>query len=50
MGVTWKVVDGRGTDKVPLAAKDCQDPDLKEGNMDIAGCVSGRTSDLQAIS
>ena len=42
--------DGAKTVKARMAAKDYQDPDLKEGNLDIAGCVSGQPSHSMVIS
>ena len=48
--LTWKVADGKKAAKARLVVKGYQDPDLKAGNMDIAGCVSRRSSYLQVIS
>ena len=38
---TWKEGDGKKTTAVRPVAKGYQDPDLRDGNADIAGCVSG---------
>ena len=48
--LTWKEVDGLKTAKAQSAARGYQDPDLRMGNVDIAGCVSGRSSHLELIS
>ena len=48
--LTWKEVDGVKTAKARLVAKGFQDPDLREESVDIAGCVSRRSSHLLLIS
>ena len=48
--LTWKEVDGQKTAKARLAVKGYQEPDLRMGNVDIACCVSRRSSHLQLIS
>ena len=48
--LTWKGVDGMKTAKAGFVAQGYQDPDLREGNMDIAGCASRMSSQLQLIS
>ena len=48
--LTWKEVDGVKTVKARLVAKGYQDPDLRDGNVDIAGRVSRRSSHSQLIS
>ena len=48
--LAWKEVDGEKTAKARLAASGYQDPDLRMGNVDVAGCVSRRSSQLQATS
>ena len=48
--LTWKVADGKKAAKARLMVKGYQGPDLKADNMDVAGCVSRRTSHLQVIS
>ena len=48
--LTWKEVDGVKTVKARLVAKGYQDPDLCEGDVDIAGRVGRRSSHLQLIS
>ena len=48
--LAWKEVDGVKTAKARLAAKGFQGPDLRMGNVDIAGCVSCRSSHLQVVS
>ena len=40
--LTWREVDGEKTVNARLVAKGYQDPDLRMGNLDIAGCVSRR--------
>ena len=47
--LTWKEVDGVKTVKARLVAKGFQGPDLRLGSVDIAGCVSRRSSHLQVI-
>ena len=46
---TWKAVDGEKSVKVRLVAMGYQGPDLKEGNINIAGCISRPSSHLEAI-
>ena len=48
--LTWKEVYDEKTARARLAAKGCQDPDPRTGNVDIAGCVSRRPSHVQLIS
>ena len=48
--LTRKEVDGEKTAKARLVAKGYQDPDLRKGNVVIAGCVSRRSPHLQLIS
>ena len=48
--LTWKEVDGLKTVEARLVARGCEDPDLRNGNVDIARCVSRRLSRLQLIS
>ena len=48
--LTWKEVDGEKTVKAQVAATGYQDSDLPMGSVDIAGCVSRRSSHLQVIS
>ena len=48
--LTWKEFEGEKTIKVRLVARGYQDPDLRMGNVDIAVCVSRRSSHLQVIS
>ena len=38
--LTWKGVDSAKTAKARLVAEGYQDPDLRNGNADYAGCVS----------
>ena len=45
-----KEVDGAKTAKARLVAEGYQEPDLREGNVDGAGCVSHRSSHLQLVS
>ena len=47
---TWKEVGGENTVKARLVAKGYQAPDPRYGHVDIAGCVSRRSSRLQLIS
>ena len=47
---TWKEVDGKKTVQARMLAKEHQDPDLRDGNVEIAGCVSRRPLHLQSIS
>ena len=44
------MADGQKSVKARLAAKGYQDPDLQAGPVDTSGCVSLRSSHLQAIS
>ena len=46
----WKVVGGKNTAKARPVAEGYKDPDMKEGNVSCAGCVSRRSSHLQALS
>ena len=39
--LTWEEVEGKHTAEARLVAKGYQDPDLKDGNVDIAGCEAG---------
>ena len=48
--LTWRAVDGKETAKARPVSKGCQDPDLMEGNSDLAGHVSRRFSHSRAIS
>ena len=48
--LTWNQVDGVKNVNARLAAKGFQDPDLRMGNVDIAGSMSRRSSHLQVIS
>ena len=48
--LTWKYGEGEKTVKARLAAKGYQDPDLRMGNVDIAGFVRRRSSHLRVIS
>ena len=48
--LSWKGVDGAKTVKTLLVEKGYQDPDLHTGNVDIAGCVSRKSSHWQLIS
>ena len=48
--LTWKGADGVKTAKARLVAKGYQDPDLRGGNVDFAGCVGRRSSHLRLIS
>ena len=48
--LTWKEVEGAKTVKARFAVKGFQGPDLRNGNADIAGFVSRRSSQLQLIS
>ena len=48
--LTWKEVDGEKTVKARTADRGYQDPDLRLGNVDIAGRASRRFSYLQLIS
>ena len=46
---TQKEVDGKDTVEARLVAKGHQDTGLRDGNVDIAGCVSRRSSRFQLI-
>ena len=46
----WTEVDGVQTVKARLVAKGYRDSNLRTGDVDIAGCVSRRSSQLQLIS
>ena len=48
--LTWTVVDGVITVKARLVANGYQEPDLKDGLVETAGCVSLRSSHLQVVS
>ena len=48
--LTWKEVDGKKTVKARLDAKGFLNPNLRDGNLDIAGCGSGRSSHLRLAS
>ena len=48
--LTWKEVDGVKTARARLVAMGYQDPDLRNGDVDIACCVSRRSSHLRLIS
>ena len=48
--MTWKEVKGDETAELREGARGYQDPDLKDGDVDIAGSASGRPSHSQAIS
>ena len=48
--LTWKEAEGEKTEKAPLVAKGYQDPELRDGDVDIAGCEGGRSSYLRLIS
>ena len=48
--LTWKKVDSVKKAKARLVAKGYQDPDLRPGNVDTAGCVIRRSSYLQVTS
>ena len=48
--LTWGVVEGAKTVRARLVAKGDQGPDLRNGNLDIAGCVSRRWPHIQLIS
>ena len=46
---TRKEVNGKKTAKARSVAHGRQDPDLRDGNVEIAGCVSPRSSHLQLL-
>ena len=48
--LTWKMIGGRKNAKAHLVAMGHQDPDPREGAVDSTGCVSMRSSHMQAIS
>ena len=48
--LTWKEVDGSKTLKARLVAKGYGDPDLRNGNVEIAGRVCRTSSHCQLIS
>ena len=48
--LTWERVEGEKTVKARLAAEGYLGPDLRMGNVDIAGCVGSRTCHLQVMS
>ena len=48
--LTWKGVEGKKNEKARLVARDHQDPDLKDGDADIAGCVSRGPPHLRLVS
>ena len=47
--LAWKEVEGDKTVKARLLAKGFRGPDLRMGNVNMAGCVSRRSSQLQVI-
>ena len=49
MGANLGEAEGKQMERARLAAKGYQEPDLKDGNVDIAGFVSRRSSHLQLI-
>ena len=48
--LTWKKVEGQKTAMARLDARGFQKPNLRDGNVDIAGCGSGRSSHLKLVS
>ena len=48
--LTWKEAGGPKTGKARLVATEHQDPDLRNGNVEIAGCGSRRSPHMQLIS
>ena len=48
--LTWKEAGGKKAAAARQGAKGCQDPDLRDGNVDVAGRAGGRSSQLQSIS
>ena len=48
--MTWKEADGGKTAKARLVVKGYQNPVLRDRDVDIAGCVSRRSSHLQLLS
>ena len=48
--LTREEADGKKTVKARLVAKGYKGPELRDGNVDIAGCVSRRSSHSQLIS
>ena len=48
--IAWTEVEGEKTAKARLAAKEYQDPEIRMGNVDIAGSVSRRFSHLRVLS
>ena len=47
--LTWNMARGQEDAKDCLAAKVYQDPDLKDGSVEVSGCASLRSSHLQII-
>ena len=45
----WMEADDVKTGRAPLMAKGYRDPDLRNGNVDTADCVSRRSSHLRLI-
>ena len=45
--LTWEDVDGEKTVKARVALKSNRDLDLRDGNVEIAGCASRRSFHLQ---
>ena len=48
--LTWKEVDGAKTVKARLVPTGYQDPGLRNGNVDIAACVTRRSPHSQLIA
>ena len=48
--LAWEGVGGAKTVKARLAAKGYQDPALKDGLVEMSGCVSPRPPHLQVVS
>ena len=48
--LTWKNAEGKKMAKARLVPKGYQNQDLKDRNLEIAGCASRRSSHLQLIS
>ena len=47
---TWKEEDSLGTAKARKVAKSYEDPDLRNGDVEIAGCLSRRLPHLRLVS
>ena len=45
--LTWKEVEGKKTALACLVARGYQDPEIKDGSVDIAGCANERSLHLQ---